>query len=131
MMHWVLEILLGLPHGFLGREGDFFIQFAPQWPGQNVVGASTCNLLLAAVGVMLIFYVYQRDGHSQRMRVVLGIVRGLLLAMVLLLLNRPVLTLGQSRTEPSVLAVMIDDSLSMRVNDAANGGTRIGFTTAF
>jgi uncharacterized membrane protein len=123
-MHRLLEILLGLPHGFLSREGDVFIQFSPQWPGQSVVGAGTWNLLLAAVAIMLIVYVYRRDGHSQKMRIFLGVVRGLLLTMVLILLNRPVLTLGQSRTEPSVLAVLIDDSLSMRVNDVP-GGTRI------
>ena len=123
-MHRILEILLGLPSGFLSREGDIFIQFSPQWPGQSVVGASTWNLLLAAVAIMLIVYVYRRDGHSQRMRIFLGVVRALLLAMVLLLLNRPVLTLGQSRTEPSVLPIMIDDSLSMRVNDA-DGAARI------
>src|SRR5207249_7216322 len=39
---------------------------------------------------------------------------------LIVLLNRPVLTLGQSRTEPSVLAVMLDDSVSMRVRDAGN-----------
>jgi uncharacterized membrane protein len=38
------------------------------------------------------------------------------------LLNRPVLTLGQSRTEPSVLAIMVDDSVSMRVRDAGTSG---------
>ncbi len=123
-MHRLLEILLGLPHGFLSREGDFFIQFSPQWPGQSVVGAGTWNLLLAAVAILLIVYVYRRDGHSRKMRIFLGVIRGLLLTMVLILLNRPVLTLGQSRTEASVLPVLIDDSLSMRVNDAAEG-TRI------
>ena len=49
----------------------------------------------------------------------MGVIRALLLAFVLALLNRPVLTLGQSRTEPSVLAILIDDSVSMRVRDAA------------
>ena len=44
--------------------------------------------------------------------------RALLLAFLIALLNRPSLTLTQSRTEPSVLAILIDDSVSMRVKDA-------------
>jgi uncharacterized membrane protein len=70
-----------------------------------------------------VWYVYRREGRSRPVRIVLGVMRGVLLAFLLVLLNRPVITLGQSRTEPSVLAVMIDDSVSMRVRDAgaANG----------
>jgi hypothetical protein len=49
-----------------------------------------------------------------------------LLGFVVLLLNNPVLTLGQSRTEPSVLAVMIDRSMSMRVPDVYVGVERQG-----
>ncbi len=127
-MHRILEILLGLPAGFLSREGDFSIQFAPQWPGQSVIGAAGWNLMLIAVGVMLVVYVYRREAHSQRLRLVLGSIRAALLGLVLLLLNRPILTLGQARTEPSVLAVLIDDSLSMRVRDgggAADSATRL------
>jgi len=30
----------------------------------------------------------------------------------------PVFTIGQSRTEPSVLAILVDDTISMRVRDA-------------
>jgi uncharacterized membrane protein len=58
--------------------------------------------------------------------VVLAVMRGLVLALVIALLNRPVLTLGQSRTEPSVLAVMIDDSISMRVRDGAGDAAAAG-----
>jgi uncharacterized membrane protein len=68
---------------------------------------------------LLIWSVYRREARSRGVRIVLGTLRGLLLALLLVLLNRPVLTLGQSRTEPSVVAVMVDDSISMRVQDAA------------
>ena len=64
-------------------------------------------------------YVYRREGRSKPVRVTLGVIRALLLAFVIALLNRPVLTLGQSRVEPSVVALLIDDSVSMRVRDAA------------
>src|SRR5258706_12960342 len=111
-MNRLLEILLGLQRGFLSRDGELSIQFHPQWPGQAVVGAGLWNVMLIALALMLVVYVYRQDGRSRPLRITLGVIRAALLAMVLLLLNRPVLTLGQSRTEPSVLVVMIDDSLS-------------------
>jgi uncharacterized membrane protein len=122
-MHRLIEMLLGLPHGFLSREGDLSLQFMPRWPLQSVVGASLWNLVLMAALAALVVYVYRREGHTRRLRITLGIIRGLLLGMVLLLLNRPIVSLGQSRTEPSVLAVMVDDSLSMRVHDGGDSRT--------
>src|SRR3954468_20391262 len=98
-MHRLLEILLGLHRGFLNREGELSIQFNPQWPGQPFFGPGLWNFLRAALGAMLVIYVYRRDGRSRAVRIGLGALRGALLLLVLLLLNRPVLTLGQSRTE--------------------------------
>src|SRR5438477_7593357 len=120
-MQRLLEILLGLERGFLSREGELSLQFNPAWPGQQYVGAVTWNLLLAVLAGLLVWYVYRREGRSRPVRIALGVVRGFLLAFLIVLLNRPVLTLGQSRTEPSVVAVMIDDSISMRVRDAGAG----------
>ena len=119
-MHRLLEFILGLDRGFLSREGELSLQFNPHWPGQEWVGAAAWNVVLAILAAMLVWYVYRREGRSKPVRIGLGIVRGLLLAFLLMLLNRPVLTLGQSRTEPSVLAVMIDDSVSMRVRDVGD-----------
>src|SRR5829696_4315175 len=116
-MQRLLEIIFGLQKGFLSREGEFSLQFHPQWPWQETVGAGAWNFVLALLAIALVVYVYRREGRSKGARIALGVLRGLLLAFVLALLNRPVLTLGQSRTEPSVLAVMIDDSISMRIRD--------------
>src|SRR4051812_12052660 len=102
-MHRLLEILLGLEKGFLSREGDLSLSFDPAWPGQEQIGAGIWNFLLIAGGIALIVYVYRREGRTRNVRVALGIVRGLLLAMVIGLLNHPRLTLGSSRTEPSIL----------------------------
>ena len=118
MFHRLLEIILGLEKGFLSREGELSLQFNPAWPGQQYVGEVTWNLLFIVLAALLVWYVYRREGRSRNVRIALGVVRGLLLALLIVLLNRPVLTLGQSRTEPSVVAVMIDDSISMRVRDA-------------
>jgi uncharacterized membrane protein len=117
-MHRLLEIVLGLQKGFLSREGEFGVSFNPQWPLQDVFGAAGWNLLLAGIALAIVVYVYRRDGRSRLRRITLGCLRALLFALVLVLLNRPVLTLGQTRTEPSVLAVLVDDSLSMRIRDA-------------
>lgn len=120
-MQRLLELLLGLDKGFLGREGDFAVRFAPQWPGQQYIGAGAWNFLLALSALLLVIYIYRREGRSRRMRLSLAVLRGLLLAFVLILLNRPILTLGQSRVEPSVLAVLVDDSVSMKVRDGGAG----------
>ena len=73
--------------------------------------------MLAGLCLALVVYVYSRDGRGRGVRIFLGCLRGLLLGVILVLLNRPVLTLTRTRTEPSVLAVLVDDSSSMRVPD--------------
>jgi uncharacterized membrane protein len=113
----ILERVLGLDKGFLSREGELGIDFNPHWPGPASL-TPYWNILLAIAAILWVVYVYRRDGRSRPVRVTLGIIRGVLLAFVLFLLNNPVLTLGQSRTEPSVVAVMLDDSVSMRLKDA-------------
>jgi hypothetical protein len=118
-MQRILEIILGLDKGFLGREGEFTVTFAPRWPFQDIVGAVTWNLVLAGLALALVVYVYRREGRSRSARISLGVMRGLLLAFVIAMLNRPVLTLTQSRTEPSALVIVMDDSISMQVRDGA------------
>jgi uncharacterized membrane protein len=113
----LIELILGLPRGFLNKDGDLFVQFNPHWPLQDYTGAAIWNILLAALCLALVLYVYRREARTLRARVTLAFLRALLLALVLFLLNRPILTLGQSRTEPSVVAVLIDDSVSMKVKD--------------
>ena len=118
-MH-ILEFLLGLPKDFLHQQGDWSLQFNPAWPGQAFIGAAVWNVVLAIVALLLVLYVYTHDGRSRLLRVILGIARASLLGFILFLLNRPILTLEQTRTEPSVLAIMVDDSSSMRVPDVGD-----------
>ena len=127
----LFEILLGLEKGFLSHEGNLSIQFNPHWPLQQYVGgAAVWNLLLILGILALVVHVYRRDGRNRSVRIWLGVIRTALLALVLFLLNDPVLTLGQVRREPSVLAILVDDSLSMKVNDVKNAEgkplTRLG-----
>src|SRR5215218_4063149 len=115
----IIERILGLDKGFLAREGELGIDFNPHWPGPESL-TPYWNIVLGLAALAWVVYVYRREGRSRPVRVALGVIRGVLLAFVLFLLNNPVLTLGQSRTEPSVVAVMLDDSVSMRVKDALN-----------
>ncbi len=130
MFNRLIEILLGLDKGFLNKEGELTLQWNPCWPGQEVVSPTVWNLLLGAVAILLVIYVYRHEARSMRARIILGTCRALLLGLTLALLNRPILSLVQSRMEPSILAVMIDDSVSMRVRDiisapGAEGQSRI------
>jgi uncharacterized membrane protein len=122
-MHRLWEILLGLDKGFLGREGELHLHFNPHWPWQQTIGAVSWNLLLGVAAAFLVYQVYRREGRSKPARIMLGVMRALLLAFVLALLNRPVLTLEESLNEPSVLAVVVDDTISMQVKDAGDDKT--------
>src|SRR5438477_4068961 len=119
-MQRLIEILLGLERGFLSRQGEFSIHFNPHWPGQAIVGAGLWNFVIALAALALVLWVYRREGRSKPVRIMLGVIRAILLAFVIALLNRPVITLGQSRTEPSVLAIIVDDTVSMSVRDAGD-----------
>lgn len=119
-MQRLLEIILGLHKGFLQQSGHFSIEFNSTWPLQKYVGgAAVWNFVLGLAALLLVIYVYRREGRTRRSRIILGILRGALLALVLVLLNRPVLNLAQVRREPSVLAILIDDSISMKVKDVS------------
>lgn len=117
-MQRLIELIFGLQRGFLSREGDFGLTFNPAWPGQSFVGVATWNFFLALLAIALVLWVYRREAHTRAARVLLGSMRALLLGLVILLLNRPILTLTQTHNEPSILPILIDDSLSMRVRDA-------------
>lgn len=115
-----LEFILGVDKsnsGFLSRPGSFSVKFHPQWPFQDTIGVFGWNFLLALAAIILVAWVYRREGRSVAVRISLAILRLVVLAFVILMLNRPHLTLTHNRTEPSVLAILIDDTVSMNVKD--------------
>lgn len=122
-MNRLIEILLGFQRGFLSREGDVSLRFEPRWPGGEFIGQSTWNFLLLLLVAYIVVFIYRREGGSRRAKLVLGTLRAMTLLFVILLLNRPVLSITQGRVEPSVLAVLIDDSMSMRLADVDPGQT--------
>ena len=95
-----------------------------------ISGARAWNLTLAVAGALLVLGVYRREGRSTFARVLLGTMRAALVALVIFVLNNPILTRTKMLVEPSVVAVLVDDSLSMMVRDvhanaSAPGPTRL------
>jgi uncharacterized membrane protein len=117
LLNRAIELLLGFPRGFLVAGGDWAVHFNPPWPGRNLIGAVTWNAFFAALIVIFVGYVCTRERRSRSLQIFLGTLRFTVFALLLFLLNRPVLAVTVSRVERSVLAIMIDDSGSMRVPD--------------
>ena len=120
-MQRLTEILLGLDGGFLARDGDLSLGFRQRWPLQEMLGAASWNLLLIALAVVLVAWAYRREAKPRRWRIGLGVLRLAVLLLVVGLLNRPTLSLTKARLEPSVLAVLLDDSASMAIRDVGDG----------
>ena len=116
-MQRLIEILFGLEKGFLAQQGEWSIDFNPVWPFKESIGAPVWNFVLGLAAVALVVYVYKREGRARTVRILLGGVRLMLILFVVLMLNRPVITLTQTRSEASVVAIGIDRSLSMSVPD--------------
>ena len=106
--------------GFLSREGSLSLQFNPSWPLQQYVGGAASGISSSDCSRSLWSFTSIAAKRRSPQKSPLGVLRGSLLLLLLILLNRPVLTLGQARREHSVLAILLDDSVSMKVKDAVN-----------
>ncbi len=84
-------------------------------------GTLAWNLVLAAAAGLLILWVYRHEGRALHARILLGVLRTALAAFVLILLNNPVLTRTTKEFKPSVVAVLVDRTLSMSVKDMPAG----------
>ena len=74
-------------------------------------------LILLAVGFSVFVYRHTVPEISRRMRIVLIVLRSLALALVLFILFEPVLNLRHQEEIPPAVAVLVDDSRSMTVED--------------
>lgn len=120
-MSRLIEAILGLQRGALSQRGEYALTFDPPWPWQGWFPAAGWNLIFAGAILWLVWAVYRRETGSRRLKLAAGGLRLVLLLAVLAILNRPMLTLTQTRSEPSVLAVLVDQSLSMQVSDVPAG----------
>ncbi|QOV89944.1 hypothetical protein [Humisphaera borealis] len=114
-MQRLLEILFGAERAELPPGAETAVTFdPPQWMGAN---AALINTLLIAGAAVLVLWVYARDGRRPGPRIGLAALRVVLFAYLLTLINRPVLRVTETRSEPSVIAVLIDTSISGVVRD--------------
>ncbi len=107
----LLEYLLNL-HTISLRDPSrirFMFGMESQWLSLAVLLA----ILLAAFG----YWSYRRQSATPAKRTAAGIIRALTLIVVVLLFCRPQLAIDQDIRTPSVVAVWIDNSLSMDLRD--------------
>ena len=90
-------------------------------------------LVLAAVGALTLVVLASRQlrGISRVDRVVLGAMRGLALLIVLACLLRPTEVLSSAVPQRNVLAILLDDSRSMRVADVDGTSRTLAMQRAF
>lgn len=76
-------------------------------------------LLLTSAGIAAAIWYYRATlpQVSARFRLLLIVLRGLAVSLILILLAGPLLRLSFTSVEPPVLALLIDNSTSMRVTD--------------
>ncbi|MGB0714732.1 MAG: hypothetical protein ACPGXK_02580 [Phycisphaerae bacterium] len=102
----MLEWLLGLEGIRLGQDSPVYLRFASPWPGWLLFG-------LALVASILIIQVYRKERAPVMPRLMLGVCRALLIALVVIALCRPRLVLQRNRVEPSQVVLLLDSSRSM------------------
>lgn len=113
-MQSILEFLLSLDRVRL-TDWDK-VRF--HWDLPNYPWPVAMLIVLAAIGLAIFgFWSYQRQSASPAKRIVMGVCRALVLVFVLFLFMRPSLVLDQELKTPSVVAVWIDESASMRLAD--------------
>ena len=107
MIRRFFEFLLSLHQVHLTPNTHF--SFVWDYPALIVLGA----LVLGALG----FLSYRRQAASPAKKMGMGIVRGVLLALVFVLVWRPEIVVEHEERERSVIAVWVDNSASMSLED--------------
>jgi len=84
------------------------------------------GLILLLVGVFIYFiYIRPRWSLNPRTTAALVALRAALLTLMIVLLLRPVIVVSSVIPRSSYVAVVVDDSLSMKLQDTAGGNTRL------
>ncbi len=117
-----LEILFGVPAGeWAGAES-----WRPRFAGAPESGWAVLALAatLGAI-VWLIVRTYKREGSAPpAAKAMLAGVRILIVAMIVAICAAPTIVLRRVHTETSIVAIVIDDSLSMSIADAPDDPAR-------
>lgn len=100
--------------------------FAAGWPTWVMIGLALLLAVPALVGTLRL-----RAGVRRRDRVVLAALRGTAILVLLVCLARPALLLSASAPQQNVVAVLLDDSRSMRIADVGDGTRGAAVQRAF
>jgi len=110
-MHTLLEYLLNLKT--ISLRDTSRVRFTFGLESNWLTALTMVALVLALYG----YWSYRRQSAAPRKRIAAGIMRALTLAVVVFLFCRPQLAIDQDIRTPSVVAVWIDNSLSMDLRD--------------
>ena len=89
-------------------------------------GALILVLIVLLAGAFIYFiYVRPRIRLSSRTTATLIALRATLLAVMIVLLLRPVVVVSSVIPRSSYVAMVVDDSVSMKLNDVTGGATRL------
>ncbi|HEV7993699.1 MAG TPA: hypothetical protein VGP25_17870 [Gemmatimonadaceae bacterium] len=114
--------LFKYPPRFFGRGDLVFAPVVPVW----------LVALAALAALALIVVAYRRlRGISHIDRLVLGAIRALALLLLLGCLLRPTEVLSSAVPQRNVLAILLDDSRSMRLGDVGGGSRTLAMQHAF
>src|SRR6476646_11803533 len=119
-MQRLLEILFGATREGAAPGVERAIDFNP--PAWMASHARLINVALVIAALVVVFLIYRREGRRQGPKIGLGILRVLLFVYVIILLNRPVIRETRTHVEPSVLAILIDNTISMSIPDVTREG---------
>jgi len=117
----LLEWLLGLDAIRLGGPGTLGLRWQSPLP-------AWATIVLLAILVIAVVWVYRREGGGRRGRLIGGVLRCSLLLLVAGLVFQPVLVLRRERIEPSDVVLLVDVSASMGVCDRSSAATTTAST---
>jgi hypothetical protein len=106
----VFQWLFDLENIRIGRDAPLSLKWQSALPAWQIA----CCALAAVIVLMLI---YRREQASATKRIVLGVVRFMLIALIVAVLCEPTLVLQRNRVEPAYVAVLVDGSMSMASRD--------------
>src|SRR5690349_5134453 len=95
--------------------------------GFDVRPGALLLILIFLLAAAFIYFIYLRPRIRlpKRTTATLITLRATLLTVMILLLLRPVVVVSSAIPRTSYVALVVDDSLSMKLHDAANGATRL------
>ncbi len=81
-------------------------------------------LIIIGIGLALLFYRYTLPPLPPRRRIILSTLRALTLSLILMLFFEPILHLIQRDEQPPIVAVLVDNSQSMTLNEGSESVRR-------